>query len=392
MEENNPRVPYYSFIFLIALSLGGIWVAPVTIITKLFIGLGVVLVLFRRFIIPNTWNTLSTTVEVATYFVAALSLPGIWSIITIVSLLYRYMSMFKPDQIKPRLIEKQLISPYVGVAIVFFKCILIILDIDYSLIKEANLSPALRGMLSLFLAATVLSYLLQNRENVYDSLIKDLAVREKNWTLELMSLLSHNIRTPITAISNRIEIMRLKKSTNQPVLPEDIESLHQSNEVVSTIVNQLLSRTARTQLRDKEGVINLAEVLEMMELKNVVIENPKGVDFNLASTNAIALQLCIESLVSNSFKYGGKEVVLTIKSNFQEFMITISDDGRGMTKEQQEHYGTPFNISETSGGTGLGVYFTLQLIKEKGWNWSLSSTEGIGTSVTLIIPRRKLLF
>jgi|SaaInl59LU_5_DNA_1037362.scaffolds.fasta_scaffold21063_2 signal transduction histidine kinase len=101
----------------------------------------------------------------------------------------------------------------------------------------------------------------------------------------------------------------------------------------------------------------------MLDLTGVVLENLDGVDFNLSSTNASALQLCLESLLSNAFKYGGTDVRLTIISRKTDFMITVKDNGQGMSAKQIESYGTPFNHSKTSGGTGLGVYFTLQLIK-----------------------------
>lgn len=262
---------------------------------------------------------------------------------------------------------------------------------DISSVPAEMITGWFSGLIALFFCITILSYQIYNRARMYEELLKDMAVKEKNWTLELLSLLSHNIRTPITTMSNRIEIMRMKSETGSEISLKDIISLQQSNDNVSKIINQLLNNTARTQIRDKHGVISLESALEMLDLTGVVLENLDGVDFNLSSTNAIALQLCIESLLSNAFKYGGTDVRLTIISGKTDFMITVKDNGQGMSAKQIESYGTPFNHSKTSGGTGLGVYFTLQLIKEKGWDWSLESTEGEGTKATLIIPRSKLL-
>jgi signal transduction histidine kinase len=74
----------------------------------------------------------------------------------------------------------------------------------------------------------------------------------------------------------------------------------------------------------------------MLDLTGVVLENLDGVDFNLSSTNASALQLCLESLLSNAFKYGGTDVRLTIISRKTDFMITVKDNGQGMSAKQIE--------------------------------------------------------
>jgi len=380
-----------SAIVLVIIAFTAIWSSPAELATKVIMSLGVAFTMVRRYLLRPTQVYLILTCEILVYLVLAMTLPGIWSVMLIMALMFRFGSMYVPTQIRPRFLHQHHLSPYLGTAIAACKALLAMAGLDISSVPAEMISGWFSGLIALFFCITILSYHIYNRARMYEELLKDMAVKEKNWTLELLSLLSHNIRTPITTMSNRIEIMRMKSETGSEISLNDITSLQQSNENVSKIINQLLNNTARTQIRDKQGVISLESALEMLDLTDVVLENLGGVDFNLSSTNAIALQLCLESLLSNAFKYGGTDVRLTIVSGKLDFRISVKDNGQGMSAKQIESYGTPFNHSQTSGGTGLGVYFTLQLIKEKGWDWSLESTEDEGTKATLIIPRSKLL-
>lgn len=206
-----------------------------------------------------------------------------------------------------------------------------------------------------------------------------------------MSLLSHNIRTPVSTISNQIEILKMKQAQEIAITSEDINRLEKYNTNVSLIIHQLLNNTTRTQIRNKGGAVSLETVLEMLNLSEVIVENEKGIDFNLSTTNATALQLCLESLISNSVKYGSTQTRVLINSSKTDFKITVIDNGQGMSPRQIENYGTPFNTNESAGGTGLGVYLTLQLLKENGWDWSLESELNHGTQASLILPRNKLV-
>ena len=376
---------------LVIVAMGGVWSADISISAKTIMTTGIALTTTRRFLIPEEKILAILLIETVIYILIALFLPGIFAIIMILSLALRFLGLYNPNIARPKTLKHQNISPYIGVSLATTKGLLVISGLDSSLVTYESLSPSLQGLIGLFYSITILSFLLFNRARVYEKLLKDMAVNEKNWTLDLLSLLSHNIRTPITTMSNRIEIMRMKVENDAPINKNDVEALSESTENVSGIVNQLLNNTARTQIRDKEGVISLEDTLNMLHLNGVEIINSEGIDFNLSTTNAIALQLCLESMLSNSKKYGGTTIEIIISSNATDYLLSVKDNGKGMNAKQMKNYGTPFNKSNTSGGTGLGVYFTLQLIKEKGWNWTLDSKEGIGTTATLILPRSKLI-
>ena len=63
----------------------------------------------------------------------------------------------------------------------------------------------------------------------------------------------------------------------------------------------------------------------------------------------------------------------------------FSDDGRGMSQEDQERLFTPF-AHATPGGTGLGLAIVYRIVEEHGGTIRVRSTPGEGTAITLTLP------
>jgi signal transduction histidine kinase len=106
----------------------------------------------------------------------------------------------------------------------------------------------------------------------------------------------------------------------------------------------------------------------------------------------MALDLTLDALVSNSEKYGASEIIIELVERSDDFILSVKDDGEGMDELSLERYGTPFNTSNSrQGGSGIGVYFALQLIENGGWKWTVNSIFGVGTTVSLLIPKSSVL-
>ena len=115
-------------------------------------------------------------------------------------------------------------------------------------------------------------------------------------------------------------------------------------------------------------------------------------DFNIRSNSRIALDLGLESVISNSEKYGSSIISIDVRVDSSDIYLSIVDDGDGMSQEALDRYGTPFNNQRSKqGGSGLGVYFALQLIKDAGWDWAVESELNLGTTIHIIIPKNTIV-
>lgn len=304
----------------------------------------------------------------------------------------KYNSNYIPKSIHPRLLIERNLGSFIYISFGAVKLVLFSVNLDYAHYSDPTNYYSLTTFFYLILTLGFFDQILIESKRNYDTLKSEVATREKNWTNNVMTLLSHNIRTPITSLGNRVDIIKIKKSAGIEISEDDIEGLADDRERVNSIVHSLLSKSSRSIISSKDAPES--SILETLNdyVDRVKILKPEGFDFNLSSNDKIALDLALESVISNSEKYGASLIQISLGTNDKEVLLTISDDGEGMDEETLERYGTPFNTTKSkNGGSGLGVYFALQLVKEAGWQWSVESELGKGTTVTIAIQKQLLV-
>jgi signal transduction histidine kinase len=115
-------------------------------------------------------------------------------------------------------------------------------------------------------------------------------------------------------------------------------------------------------------------------------------------TDAHRMRQILTNLLENAVKYspeGGTIEMLvsteSIPGNQDMFAITIRDDGIGIPLHQQPHLFEPFNrlehpLTHDVPGAGLGLYITHKLVEAMSGRITLQSSEGKGTSITCLLP------
>jgi len=104
--------------------------------------------------------------------------------------------------------------------------------------------------------------------------------------------------------------------------------------------------------------------------------------------------LLLKNLLSNALRYSKPEdglVELAVSATDGELVMTVSDHGPGLPKDQADHLGEPFYRSDASrtrdtGGTGLGLYLSTLVAKAHGGSLTLVDTENDGASFEVRIP------
>jgi signal transduction histidine kinase len=101
------------------------------------------------------------------------------------------------------------------------------------------------------------------------------------------------------------------------------------------------------------------------------------------------LRQVVDNLVANALRFTdeGGEVTLDIDGNEAEVRITVSDTGRGMTREEVDRMFERFQKSVDSGGSGLGLAIARNLVEVHGGTISAESAPALGTRITIRLPR-----
>jgi signal transduction histidine kinase len=106
------------------------------------------------------------------------------------------------------------------------------------------------------------------------------------------------------------------------------------------------------------------------------------------------ITLLLKNLISNALRYSKPEdgpVQLTISVTDSELVMSVADQGPGLSKDQAEHIGEPFYRSDASrtresGGTGLGLYLATLVANAHGGSLTLLDTNDHGASFEVRIP------
>lgn len=98
------------------------------------------------------------------------------------------------------------------------------------------------------------------------------------------------------------------------------------------------------------------------------------------------LSLNVMDIAQNSISAGASLITVTVEEDeaLDELMISIGDNGRGMTEEQVQHVTDPFFTTRTTRSVGLGVPLFKMEAEMTGGRFSIESQVGVGTTTTAV--------
>ncbi len=223
---------------------------------------------------------------------------------------------------------------------------------------------------------------------------------------EFISLASHQLRTPLSAIKTYTHMLSdgymggLNKSQKE-CLETIISASNRMNELISTLLN--VTRIESGTIAVNPKLVNIEEVVAevmpelklMADAKNINLTT-KVINKNSTRirTDTLIVKEVVTNLVSNAVKYTseGGEVKVQIRPRRSDIMIAISDNGWGIPAHTRDKvfskfFRGPNIINRETTGTGLGLYLVKGLVETlKGKIW-FKSEEGQGTTFFVTLPR-----
>lgn len=213
--------------------------------------------------------------------------------------------------------------------------------------------------------------------------------------------ISHELRTPLTLIGGAAQQLKKKISTEDDL----INNISTQSDKITTIVDDILDITKSkfNKLEMNLQPVNLITLLKKIytsfkagyESKNktLLLEGVDNLNI-IINADLIYLERAMNNLLLNSLKYTATEtgkVTLKVKQeNDQSVSITITDNGIGVKSNELEKVFDRFYQGENhinkSGGTGVGLSFTKDIIQLHMGSISLESEEGKGTTVKIELP------
>lgn len=224
---------------------------------------------------------------------------------------------------------------------------------------------------------------------------------------EFISLASHQLRTPLSAIKTYSHMlidgyMGDLSPGQKKALRTILGASNRMNELVNMLLNVSRIESGSIAVNPKMHNANklIEEVVKELQLsaaeKQIIInlrlpKNPP----TIRTDNLIAKEVLV-NLVSNAIKYTPENGQVTIRLivKDKELVFAVTDTGVGIPKHSQEHVFTKFFraqnvIRKETTGTGLGLYLVKGLVENLGGKVWFESEEDIGTSFYFSLPKAR---
>lgn len=227
---------------------------------------------------------------------------------------------------------------------------------------------------------------------------------------EFMSVVSHQLKNPLSSILLSTDIMRMDKpeGVSSAERDEHLDTIRDAVFRMKKIIDDLLNITKIDMgvLGTKEDVIdaktfirsNLQEMEQITKAKKITItDNLEGKEFSKIKSDKQLLDIVFENILSNSIKYsreGGKVEISVTEA--PEFVISVKDSGYGIPESQQakifKNSLRGDNVAQTiKDGSGLGLYMVKKITDKLGIGVSFDSKENEGTTFWLEFPKSRVV-
>ncbi|MFW6146844.1 MAG: two-component system histidine kinase PnpS [Thermodesulfobacteriota bacterium] len=230
------------------------------------------------------------------------------------------------------------------------------------------------------------------------------------WKLEnirrdFVANVSHEIRTPITAIKGFVETLRHGSVTDPKDSERFLEIIEKHADRLESIIEDLLSLSRIERGGEGEHIMLhesrirdvLSTAVQLCEAKAVL----KKISLELscseelkANINPALLEQAVVNLIDNAIKFGSEAITVQVKAAQTNGQISISvrDQGPGIEKEHlprlfERFYRVDKARSREMGGTGLGLAIVKHIAQLHGGEVSVDSIPGKGSTFSINIPR-----
>ncbi|UQD53693.1 cell wall metabolism sensor histidine kinase WalK [Bacillus methanolicus] len=219
---------------------------------------------------------------------------------------------------------------------------------------------------------------------------------------EFVANVSHELRTPLTTMRSYLEALAEGAWKDEELAPHFLNVAQTETERMIRLVNDLLqlSKMDSKDYKLKKEWIDFIEFFhriidrfEMTKEQNVTFKRllPKRPIFVEADEDKLTQVL--DNIISNALKYSpeGGQITFKVEEQEEQILISISDQGVGIPKENIEKiferfYRVDKARSRKLGGTGLGLAIAKEMVKAHGGNIWATSVEGKGTTIYFTLP------
>lgn len=214
----------------------------------------------------------------------------------------------------------------------------------------------------------------------------------------LLAAVAHEIRKPVSVVVQGLE--QVGKAVNDPVARQTIEKISQAairaNRVMNSVLDLYRGSPPTYEQTDVAAVHGdvLSSFDDEIRARNISIITDFTPDLPRVKADAGRLGQVIANIIGNAMAAMPRSGVITVKATKQVFeggrnhvSLVYADTGSGMSENDLRRVFDPFFTTRgSSGGIGLGLTLSKEIIERCGGSIKIESRTGEGTTVSLLLP------
>lgn len=234
----------------------------------------------------------------------------------------------------------------------------------------------------------------------------DVRMKYEEENRELISNISHDLKTPITAIKGYVEGIMDGVADSPEKMDKYIKTIYNKTNEMDALINEL---SLYTKLDNNSIPYNFIKINvknyfnDCMDDIKLEIENAgMRCSYQYGSGDDVCVVMdpeqirrVVNNIVGNAIKYSdGKYgfINISISDNEDNVQVNIEDNGRGIKEEDlpfifDRMYRADSSRNTSTGGSGLGLAIARRIVEEHGGTISAKSRLGIGTTITFTLKK-----
>lgn len=223
---------------------------------------------------------------------------------------------------------------------------------------------------------------------------------------ELVSNISHDLKTPITSIKGYVEGIMDGVADTPEKMDKYIKTIYNKANDMDVLINELTTYSGidSNKIPYHFHILNISDYFsDCIEEVGLDLEQ-KNIHLNY--TNLVSADTCIvadpeqlkkviNNIISNSVKYMGHdngEIDIRILDETESVKIEIEDNGKGIAAKDignifERFYRTDSSRNSSKGGSGIGLSIVRKIIEDHGGKIWATSKEGIGTEIHFVLRK-----
>ena len=228
-------------------------------------------------------------------------------------------------------------------------------------------------------------------------------VRMANMRSQFVSSVSHELKTPLTAIRMFAETLRLGRSKSKKTSEEYLDTIVNESQRLTRLLNNVLdfSKIEEGKRIYQPEPASLYEIIQASARAMEYPLNQHGFRLNVSAEEDLpdvrvdrdALEQAILNLLNNAMKYSGdsRDIELRLQRKDSHAVIQVVDQGVGIDLREQKKifekfYRIPTRENERTAGTGLGLSLVSHIVRAHGGHIEVESIPGKGTTFSIYLP------